>query len=108
MNKEELLHRARHSKENQREGVEQQQVLEGARYGALVFSVLVVLLMIYTLLKWRVTELNLVLAMVWLYFPANLYGMARLADKKQKPTKTVIVCFIIGLGLLASYFIKSW
>ncbi|MBL1223620.1 DUF6442 family protein [Enterococcus sp. BWR-S5] len=108
MDKEELLQRARNSKNGEKDGIEQQQMLEGARYGALVFSVLMVVLMLYTLVKWRITELTLVLAITWLYFPAAMYGMSRLADKKERPTKTMVVCFIAGIALLISYFVKSW
>lgn len=108
MDKEELLQRARNSKVNEEDGVEQQQVLQGARYGGLIFSITMVVLIIYTLLKWRMTELNLVLAIMWLYIPANLYGMLKATNKKQKPTLTMIVCLAIALALLVSYFIKSW
>lgn len=108
MDKEELLHRARSSKENQKNGVEQQQVLEGARYGAMVFCILVVVLLIYTFLKGRFMESRLILAILWLFLPASMYGMSRLADKKDKPTGTMVVCFLVGVGFLISYFMKSW
>ena len=108
MNKEELLEKARNSNENGVESIEQKQVFDGAKYGILTFCVLGVILMIYTVLKWRITEAYLTLSFVWLVFPANMYGMSRLAEKNSKPTKTMIVCFIIGLCLLATYFVMSW
>lgn len=108
MNKEELLQRARNSKENQKEGIEQQQMLEGARYGALVFCILMVVLMIYTFLKGRFMESRLVLAVVWLYIPAALYGMGKMDEKGNRQTKTIIFCSLVGLGFLISYSIKSW
>ncbi|KAF1299324.1 hypothetical protein BAU15_01375 [Enterococcus sp. JM4C] len=108
MNKEELLRKARDSKKGAREGVEHQQVLNGSRYGGIVFVVVAVLLMVYTLFKWRLTELYMILAIVWLYFPATVYGMTKIEHKKNKQTGTIIVCFIIGLALLGMYFIKSW
>ncbi|MGM0125744.1 hypothetical protein IGI37_003144 [Enterococcus sp. AZ194] len=108
MNKEELLQRVQDSKRSDKEGVEEQQVLNGSRYGGFVFVVLAVILIVYTLLKWRVTELYMILALVWLYFPASIYGMTKLEKKPGKQRVTIIICLIIGVALLCTYFVKSW
>lgn len=104
MNKEELLEKARNS--GNKEGVEQQSVIDGAHYGGRIFSIVIVFFLIYTFLKGRFTECYLVLTIFFSYFSAYLWGLNKVS--KDKSIFTLLFYAVIPAVLFVFYLARTW